>query len=37
VLFARRVGLLVGEVWQTQAINAYEGLFFSTEWKMEFK
>jgi hypothetical protein len=37
VLFAREVGLLVGEGWQTQAINAYEGLFSSIEWKMEFK
>jgi hypothetical protein len=37
VLFERGVGSLVGEGWQTQAINAYEGLFSSTKWKMEFK
>jgi hypothetical protein len=30
-------GSLVREGWQTQAINAYEDLYSSIEWQMEFK
>jgi hypothetical protein len=37
MLFARGVRSLVGEGWQTQAINAYEDLYSCTEWQMELK
>lgn len=37
MLFARGVKSLVGEGWQSQAISAYEELYSSTKWKMEFK
>ncbi len=37
MLFARRARSLVGEGWQSQAINAYEELYSSTKWQMEFK
>jgi len=34
LLFARGVGSLVIEGWQTYAIHAYETLFSSNEWQM---
>ncbi len=36
LLFAKGVGSLVIEGWQTHAIHAYETLFSSNEWKIEF-
>jgi hypothetical protein len=34
LLFARGVGSLVTEGWQTYAIHEYETLFSSNEWQM---